>query len=250
MKRKAEDDILVFNVGGNKTLSTTKNTLINSKNDFPDSLLSTMFSASSIEMVPRDKKQRYFIDYDGETFRHILNVIRDPSLMEDIPPNTSYEAWWRALGYWGLVDKKKRPEVEEVENKPYEVKSLTEIGETIKREIMENEAVVIKAVLEKSGYYSSLGKDRSRVIHIPIDGGYQLPWGCDIGVYIDTHQKSVQKLLEQMMGGSCTVRICKSVTKTHKISYLFDGKEYNTTDKHMSISLEFSFNLKMKSEGM
>jgi hypothetical protein len=241
MKRKLDDDVLVLNVGGIK-LTTTKTTLVNSKNDFPNSVLATMFSTPSIEMTKKDAKHRYFLDYDGVVFSHVLNVLRDPSLVEEIPHKMNYTSWWKVLGYWGLVDKKEEPELEVVENKPYEMKSLLEVGDAIKKEIMGNEVIVIKAILEKSGYYRSAGKDRSRIIYLPI-GGYELPCGHDLGTYVASHQKAVQQLMEQMMGGCCTVKIIKSASKTNIITYLFDEKEYKTSDNHITISLEFSFTL-------
>lgn len=248
MKRKheADEEILSLNVGGiTKGMSTTRSTLINSVNHFPQSTLSVMFSPGNRELMRRDPEGRYFLDYDGETFRHILNVVREPSRMEVIPQGMDPSVWWQALGYWGLVDPKKdKLETIEVEDKPFEMKSLIEIGQCIKREIMSNETVVIKTLLEKSGYYKSQGKDRSITIRVPFNK-YQLPWACDIGSYIESHQKSLVKLLEEMMGRSCVVKIWKSVSKTQPIIYLFDEKEYTTLENHMTISLEFSFTLEI-----
>jgi hypothetical protein len=148
------------------------------------------------------------------------------------------------LEWWGLVDKKDVVEAVEVEHKPYEMKTLVEIGDSIKKEIMNNEQLVIKTIMEATGYYKSEGKVRSTTLYIPI-GKYELPWGCDIGVYVDTHKKTLSQLLTQMMGGGgvCTVNISKSVTKTHHVDYLFDSVSYSTANSHMSVSLEFNLGL-------
>ena len=245
MKRKLEDNEVLFLNVGSTLLSTTRSTLVNSLDFFPNSILAVMFSKDKEESIPRDKSGNYFIDADGDTFRHVLNVLRRPILLEDyVPPNMSYEAWCQELVYWGLVDKKDKIESVEVEHKPYEMKTLVEIGDSIKKEIMDNEQLVIKTIMEATGYYKSTGKARSSTLCIPI-GKYELPWGCDIGGYVDTHKKTLHQLLVQMMGGSsfCTVNIFKSMTKKDHSNYLFDSVSYSTQDLHMSITLEFNLSL-------
>jgi len=70
--------ILTLNVGGRK-YSTSLSTLTK----FPDSMLAAMFSGRIPSNM--DEKGRYFIDRDGDLFKHILNFLRTDQLF--IPAN-------------------------------------------------------------------------------------------------------------------------------------------------------------------
>jgi hypothetical protein len=66
---------ITINVGG--VLYTT---YIATLTRFPDSMIATMFSGK--HTMCTDEKGNYFIDRDGELFRHILNFLRNPEEFE------------------------------------------------------------------------------------------------------------------------------------------------------------------------
>jgi hypothetical protein len=68
------EEVLTLNVGG-VTYNTTRSTL----SKYPDSMLGAMFSG---QFVPTafDTQGNYFIDRDGEMFRHVLNFLRSGRL--------------------------------------------------------------------------------------------------------------------------------------------------------------------------
>ncbi|XP_071964175.1 BTB/POZ domain-containing protein KCTD6-like [Antedon mediterranea] len=69
-----EDDVLELNVGG-CFYSTNRSTLTR----YPDSMLGAMFSGRLPSKV--DQCNRYIIDGDGPTFRHVLNFLRRSKLI-------------------------------------------------------------------------------------------------------------------------------------------------------------------------
>lgn len=68
------DEVVTLNVGG-VNYNTTRSTLTK----YPDSMLGAMFSG---QFVPTafDTQGNYFIDRDGEMFRHVLNFLRSGRL--------------------------------------------------------------------------------------------------------------------------------------------------------------------------
>lgn len=67
------EDVVVLNVGG-ALYTTTKSTLCR----FSDSMLGAMFSGGM--STTTDTNGHYFIDRDGEVFRHVLNFLRSTRL--------------------------------------------------------------------------------------------------------------------------------------------------------------------------
>lgn len=90
-----DSHVVNLNVGG-KDYATTVATL----NTFPNSLLAKMVSAGT-GAARVDDKGNYFIDRDGELFRHILNFLREP---EDFfsDPNGRFANGGTILWFAGL----------------------------------------------------------------------------------------------------------------------------------------------------
>jgi hypothetical protein len=258
MKRLADNDalplgdsseLLVLNVGG--TLHTTTRSRLSAGHLdwFPNSVLGRMFSPAT-PLCQKDEQGRYFIDADFAVFRHVLNVLRRPRLVEDVPPDMSPTAWCCELDYWGLVDARDvtgrtvtaggGATHDIADGRPYEQLSLEEIGRTITKEIMDNELVVIRTVLEKTGYFHKSGKTRgNHHLYVPV-GRYKLPWGADIGEYLRENHKSVAIILEAMLKQKpITIHDCK--LKKEHAEYTFDGETYRTqTQPTMTVELNFN----------
>jgi hypothetical protein len=218
---------------------------------FPHSLLARMFQSTATTScrVPRDAQGRYFIEADYAVFRHILQVLRRPKLVQDVPLDMSPTAWCCELDYWGLVEPAQvtgQTTLEGVNGgdmamgRPYEQLSLEEIGRTITREIMDNELVAIRTLLDKTGYFHRSGKTRGHhQLYVPI-GRFKLPWGADIGEYLKENHKSVAVLLEGMLRQKpITIHDCK--LKKEHTEYVFDEKPYNT-ETQATVTVELNFN--------
>ena len=251
-------DIIVLNVGG--TLhTTTRHVLVNSVDYFPDSVLARMFRNAD-EQVPKDFQGHYFIDADFAVFRHVLNVLRRPSLVSDVPLDMSAEAWCCELDYWGLV---KRDDVTGVQRqqtpgttrsgaaaveKPveaisaivgeaYDALTLQEMGRAIKKEIMNNELVVLRTILETTGYHRLASKTRSVVLRVPL-GKHRLPWDVDLGAFVKDNSKTLTLLLARMLESHDeAVSIHESRTVKNHTQYEFDGRQYSTQEPTVSISI-------------
>lgn len=234
-KHDRGEQIVRLNVGGSD-LATTRQTLINSKIAFPNSLLSFMFSKN--EMLLRDERGYYFIDADIKIFRHIIEVIRRPSLVEYIPQEMSAMRWREELNYWGLSDLSTLDENAQY-IKTLEELSLEELGRQINKEIMTNESNIIKTILLTTGYFTSLGKTREVSLYIPI-GKHALPGGIDLGYYIETHIDQLTKQLKDMLG-QCDVTIKKHNKTMNDHNYTFNEMNYCTKDTTtMIIMLKFA----------
>ena len=242
------NELLVLNIGG--TLhTTTRHRLSSAHVDwFPNSVLARMF-ATKQPLCPKDPQGHYFIDADPATFRHILNVLRRPKLVEDVPLDMSPTAWCCELDYWGLVDARDvlGRVVSEIGSsggtdagRPYEQLTLEEIGKSITKEIMDNELIAIRTLLDKTGYFHKSGKTRGKHhLYVPM-GRYKLPWGADIGEYLQKNHKSVAILLEAMLKQRpITIHDCK--LKKEHTEYMFDDKPYSTqTQPTVTVELNFS----------
>jgi hypothetical protein len=263
------DDIITLNVGG--TLhTTTRHILVNSVDYFPDSVLARIFrdhrgdddghddhthkKSANNYTLRHDSVGHPFIDADFTTFRHIINVLRRPALVTDVPPDVTPQAWCHELEYWGLVKRDDIESMSTVQTGEEGKETLLKLGQHIKKEIMDNEMVAIQTLLEKTGYRTLRSKTRTDVLYVPFDE-CALPWGCDLCVYLKNNNKHMTRLLEQMMsasgggdGGRAEVSMYES--RSHKGShanhddggggggvarnyttYLFDGNQY-TTQRH------------------
>ena len=67
-------DIVELNVGG-VLITTSRKTLCR----YPGTKLDRWFAKEGESVLPRDAQNRYFIDRDGELFRHLLNALRSES---------------------------------------------------------------------------------------------------------------------------------------------------------------------------
>lgn len=89
--------VVTLNVGG-----ATYTTYVATLTRFPDSMIATMFSGKHAMVA--DDKGNYFIDRDGELFRHILNFLRNP---EEFEPQKLKPELFRNLQsearYFGLL---------------------------------------------------------------------------------------------------------------------------------------------------
>jgi hypothetical protein len=265
-------DIITLNVGG--TLhSTTRHLLVGSADYFPHSLLAKMFAQQSTDDTTTsnaliDADGHHFIDADWAVFRHVLQVLRRPSLVRDVPYKMSAEAWCRELDYWGLVplDDVTGASVQRTGGQltrsslgallagddaadGYEQMTLSEIGAAIKKEIMDNELLVVRTLLSATGYRTQRGKTRSVVLRVPL-GRYALPWGADMGAYLKENGSVVTALLCDMLDVQAVkqedghvnypVTIHESRTPKHHVEYQFDGRPYTTQEPTVSVTIHFT----------
>lgn len=239
------NELLVLNIGGTLHTTTRHRLSAGHLDWFPNSVLGRMFSPTQ-PLCTKDEQGHYFIDADFTVFRHVLNVLRRPRLVEDVPPDMSPSAWCCELDYWGLVDARDitgRTVVagnDIASGRPYEQLSLEEIGRTITKEIMDNELVVIRTLLEKTGYFRKSGKTRgNHHLYVPV-GRYKLPWGTDIGEYLQKNHKSVAIILEAMLKQKpINIHDCK--LKKETVEYIFDGESYRTQTQP-TVTVELNFN--------
>ena len=262
------DDVVTLNVGG--TLhSTTRHLLVNSADYFPHSLLAKMFACEPMGgSCKPDSEGHYFIDADWTVFRHILQVLRRPSLVRDVPYKLSAEAWCCELDYWGLVPLEavtgaslqrtggqltpsalRTLQDGSSDNYSYESMTLGEIGAAIKKQIMDNELLVVRTLLQATGYWAQGGKTRAVVLRVPV-GKYALPWGADMGAYLRENSKCMTALLCDMLGlrpvkqedGHVTypITIHESKTPKNHVEFPFNGRAYSTQEATVSVTITFS----------
>ena len=234
--RKPWEDIVVLNIGG-ECCSTLRKTLADSNKFFPHSLLARIFSERMREMVLEDEEGRVFIDKDMKNFLPVLNVLRLPELISDIPSHMSGASWKAELEYWGLVE---RVEMDNEANliKPLGEMTMREVSEKLRKDIARNEESVIKHVFESTGYYDRAEKSRTATLHIPV-GHYELPWGSDLGEILKANSLHYTDLFHSLLGVS-DISIKQDSHK--KITYEFQGKSYTTQDtKTMTITFTMPF---------
>lgn len=224
---------VILNVGGTP-MTTKEDTLRNSIHFFPHSLLGKMFQEENQSLLERDEFGQVFLDTDPQYFRHILNILRYPSLIDVVPREMDSEVWTQQLEYWGLVE---RVELDENAKrvKPLCEMSMKEISERMKRDTMKDEEVVIKTILEATGYYDSGGKNRNTILHIPI-GKCKLPWGNDLGETLKSDVNHYQDLLRSQLKVT-DVSIKDSHKKT--LTYQFQGESYSITE-NKTITISFT----------
>ena len=215
MKRKADgEELVVLNVGGS-FFTTCRQTILQSSDYFPHSLLTRLFDNPQL----RDREGNIFIDADPETFRFILSIVRRPTLIGFVPPGMTPHSWLAELDYWGLTPPQHGSPIEgEVED----------MGKEIRSQISRNEEQVIALMLKKTGYYGMEGKTRQAVLYVPF-GVCALPWGTDMALFIVENKSSMIDRLREMMLNS-TIAI-NTHGKENKIilHYKFDGEAYTST---------------------
>jgi len=89
------DEIIYLNVGG-KFFTTSRSTLTK----YRPSTLEAMFSGRW--SIPLDRDDRVFIDRNGRLFERILEVLRDPRAVSEIPPK-ELSAFRREMDFYGLT---------------------------------------------------------------------------------------------------------------------------------------------------
>lgn len=99
------ETIIKINPGGGPLIMTTLRTLTQA---FPNSVIARQFA--HLDMIPKDEYGNYFIDTDPFIFNAVLNVLRQPELIEIPPVPIDEERWARILEYWGLLVYKKEEE--------------------------------------------------------------------------------------------------------------------------------------------
>lgn len=222
-----------LNVGGTLMI-TREETLRDSVHFFPNSLMGKMFQEKNQVLLEKDESDQVFLDADPMYFRHILNILRQPLLIDVVPRKIDPEIWSQQLEYWGLLEM-----VELDENakrvKPLCEMSMKEISERMRRDTLKDEEVVIKTILEATGYYESGGKNRNTVLHIPI-GKCKLPWGKDLGETLKSDVDHYQDLLRSQLKVT-DVSIKDSHKKT--LTYQFQGETYSITD-NKTITISFT----------
>jgi hypothetical protein len=97
--------VIIINAGG-VIHHTTLDTLTKS---FPGSRISEMFryvnnndDADAYSLPPMDRDGHFFIDTKPELFCHIINVLRRPCTVNDIPNDIDKETWIKELHYWRI----------------------------------------------------------------------------------------------------------------------------------------------------
>lgn len=223
--------LVTLNVGGT-LFRTMEHTLRDSVHYFKNSLLGRMFMEENREMLIRDENGVIFLDADPIYFRSILNVLRYPLLIDELPSDMSVGVWVQQLEYWGLSE---RTELDEDSKriKPLSEMSMKEISDKMKRDTMKDEEIVIKTILESTGYYERGGKSRKTLLHIPI-GKCKLPWGSDLGETLKADHMHYEDLLRSQLKVNDV-----SIKDNHKktLTYSFQGETYSITEtKTMTIS--------------
>jgi hypothetical protein len=235
MKRSRPDTTLIrLNIGG-EMMTTTMNTLVSSVDFFPNSLLAVMFSKS--DTIPIDEDGCFFIDADIKIFRHIINVLRRPSLIEYVPPTIGAAQWREELDYWGLARIDTLDETA-ARIKSLEELSMQELGGVIKKQILQNELTAIKYIFETTGYFKQTGKTRHSTLYIAMDR-FALPWGVDLGRYVNEHEAILTAQLKLMLG-KCDVTIKPHTKSMRSHNYIFNGESYCSHEvPTMIISMTF-----------
>lgn len=86
---------VVLNVGGKRY-----ETLIETLQKFPDTLLGTMFGPRGMAIAVPDENGEYFFDRDSKLFDIILNFYRHGKII--VPSNRSYEMVQEELDFFGI----------------------------------------------------------------------------------------------------------------------------------------------------
>jgi len=110
------DEIVYLNVGG-KGFTTSRSTLT----QYTPSTLSSMFSGRWKMVLDRDN--RVFIDRNGKLFERILEVLRDPRAVSEIPVK-ELSAFRREMDFYGLT-----PYFHHLHHDPLKSKDLTYISD-------------------------------------------------------------------------------------------------------------------------
>jgi hypothetical protein len=242
MKRKAEpEDVVSIDVGG-ALFKTTRTTLTNSGVHFPGCIVPDLFHEAPHGDMDVESRT-YFVDTDPELFRHILQVLRRPTLVTEVPHGVTPATWYAELDFWGLTDQavKKEERASHSQRKLYDrnLASLERLGEEIQTTIRDNEVAVIRAILDGSGYSGETDKARVKKIRLP-KKGYVLASGTDLGLYIDDNSEKVQSQLLRILSAS-KVAITKDIATKHFVDYQFGGTTYNTKETP-TLVIELTYN--------
>eukprot|EP00026_Physarum_polycephalum_P015863 Phypoly_transcript_16653.p1 GENE.Phypoly_transcript_16653~~Phypoly_transcript_16653.p1 ORF type:complete len:251 (+),score=41.48 Phypoly_transcript_16653:38-790(+) len=89
---------VVLNVGGKRF-----ETLIDTLQKYPDTMLGAMFSARGLPLAFPDDNGEYFFDRDPKLFDIILNFYRHGKVL--VPENRSYEMVKEELDFFGIVER-------------------------------------------------------------------------------------------------------------------------------------------------
>ena len=224
-------EIVHFNAGGTR-MSTLLQTLRRSSTHFPDSLFAFLF-ATDAWRDDCDDEAAYFIDRDGETFRHILQVLRCPQMRDEPPPSHIPERAWRyELGHWGLLE----PSLSKRKTHETSPSSLAVLGKAVRGRVRSNEACVAETLLRASGYAKRLDLARHSTIYVPVDQ-CPLPWAQDLGRYLlqESDRLAVIAILQQALT-PCHVALglCK---RPDTFRYSFEGIDYQSPAEYTTLEL-------------
>lgn len=241
MKRAREEDNAVVSIDAGGTLfRTTRQTLLNSAGFFPHSTLAELLGA---EPPNGGAGGAYFVDTDAKLFRHVLQLLRRPTLTSEAPPGVAPQAWAAELDYWGLserlmgVEERAAQRQERAYNRNR--RALQQLGDEVRAQIKDNEVEAVRAVLDKSGYSAACDKGRDTTLMLPV-GHCPLACGADLGAYILANGPTVKALLTEVLA-PCDVKIEKVPHRPkHPLKYRFAGADYSSEQTEtLTVALRF-----------
>lgn len=242
MKRAADSELdadsrpICINAGGT-LFETTRRTLLNSAHQFPHSQLADLAS-NMREEVEGDATLPVVlhVDTDPTLFRHILQLLRRPTLARcEAPPDVWPSAWIAELEYWGLTEHNLTVEERGVQQQQRQhrrnLSALEQIGAEARAQVLDNEVSAIVTLLRESGYTASKNKSRETTLYVPVDH-YKMPGtDIDLGRYLLSNTRKVESLLAHILA-PCQITIKTDASIKHMPTYRFGGVLYNAPPQH------------------
>ncbi len=231
--KRVLDEVVTIDAGGT-LFKTTRQTLDNAELLFPNSVLGQALEST-------------FVDTDPALFRHLLQLLRRPTVSPTVPPpDFTAEVWHAELDYWGLGERLLSKEQRETAVRQRGLTELETLGADIRRQIERNEVEAVRALLDHSGYSAARDKVRAKVLMVPL-GQYALESGLDLGHFINDNAVVVEKLLKHILGDDTTVRIHKATPVKNFEQYQFAGQTYSNRDTEtLNVSINFGGGEKRK----
>lgn len=227
MKRALEEDMQIVTIDAGGTLfKTTRVTLQNASRHFPHSVLAQL-------LTEEREDNCYFVDTDPKLFRHILQLLRRPSLGGETPQGVNADVWHTELDYWGLSEcvlgEEERSSQAAARTFNRHWTALEQLGDEIRTQIRENEVSAVRTLLDQSGYSAARDKVRDVTLNVPI-GKYAMECGSDLGHFLYTNASTLVPLFKRVLGQTTSIEIRKACHVKHFNDYEFGGHAYSTKD--------------------